>query len=177
MQILKSFFGSLADGTAVPIYTLVNARGMGARITPYGGIVQSLMVPDRAGKLGDVVLGFDTLADYLDHSPFFGCLVGRYANRIANASFTLNGVAYALPTTGGPHTLHGGTQGFDKRLWGAQAPRDAARPGAVATPDQPRWRPGIPGRALRVGRLHARRRQPRCASTTRPRRTSRRSST
>lgn len=121
MQILKSFFGSLADGTAVPIYTLVNARGMGVRITPYGGIVQSLMVPDRTGKLGDVVLGFDSLADYLDHSPFFGCLVGRYANRIANATFTLDGVDYALPAMGGPHTLHGGTEGFDKRVWGAQA--------------------------------------------------------
>ena len=80
--------GKLADGTAVALYTLVNDRGIKATITNYGGIVVSLYTPNREGKLEDVVLGFDTLQEYVDHNPFFGCLVGRYGNRIARARFS-----------------------------------------------------------------------------------------
>jgi len=121
MKIKKQPFGTLPDGTSVPLYTLVNDNGMTATITPYGGTVVSLTAPDRDGTMSDVVLGFDTLEEYLDHSPFFGCLVGRYGNRIANARFSLDGTEYALAQMGGQHHLHGGWKGFDKRLWDARA--------------------------------------------------------
>jgi aldose 1-epimerase len=94
MKIEKQAFGKTGDGAAVDLYTLTNARGMEARITTYGGIVVSLKAPDRAGKMGDVVLGYDNLEGYLKNNPYFGCITGRYANRIAKGRFTLNGVAY-----------------------------------------------------------------------------------
>ena len=101
MKIKKEPFGAMPDGTEVALYTLVNDRGMVATITNYGGIVVSLLTPDRDGNLGDVVLGFDTLQEYVDHNPFFGCLVGRYGNRIANGRFTLEDVEYVLAQNDG----------------------------------------------------------------------------
>jgi aldose 1-epimerase len=121
MKLEKQLFGMLDDGTEVPIYTLINDAGMTARITPYGGIVVALTAPDRDGVMGDVVLGFDTLAEYVDHNPFFGCLVGRYANRIAGGQFQLDGVTYTLAQNNGPNHLHGGLAGFDKQVWAARA--------------------------------------------------------
>jgi aldose 1-epimerase len=118
--IMKEPYGKLADGTAVDIYTLRNKAGMEARITNYGGIVQSLKVPDRAGKPGDVVLGYDTLAEYVKSNPYFGALVGRYGNRIAKGKFTLEGKEYTLATNNGPNALHGGLKGFDKQVWKAR---------------------------------------------------------
>ncbi len=99
------------------IYTLTNKNGLSAKITNYGGIVIALNVPDKSGQLGDVVLGYDTLEDYLKASPFFGALVGRYGNRIANGKFTLNGIEYTLAQNNGPNSLHGGLKGFDKVIW------------------------------------------------------------
>src|SRR2546422_600538 len=93
-QVTHQAFGKTSDGTPVDLYTLRNAKGAEVRISNYGGIVVSLKVPDRKGRLGDVVLGYDDLAGYLKASPYFGCLVGRYANRIAKAKFTLNGQEY-----------------------------------------------------------------------------------
>lgn len=102
------------------IYLLHNALGMEARITNYGGTVMSLRVPDRHGHLADVVLGYDSVADYTRQSPYFGCLVGRYGNRIANARFALDGQDYPLEANDGTNSLHGGRKGFDKVVWAAR---------------------------------------------------------
>ena len=119
-------FGQLADGRQVDIYTLTNASGAFVKIMTYGGIVTEIHVPDRDGKLGDVVLGFDTLDSYLKGHPFFGALCGRVANRIAKATFDLDGQTYQVAATDGENSLHGGRRGFDKRLWAAE-PQDTPR--------------------------------------------------
>lgn len=116
-SITQEKFGSLPDGRDVTIYTLRNGKGMEARIMNYGGIVQSLKVPDRNGNYGDVTLGYDDLQGYLTNSPYFGAIVGRYANRIAKGKFTLDGQEYTLAINNGPNSLHGGLKGFDKVLW------------------------------------------------------------
>lgn len=113
-------YGKTADGTPVDIYTLRNASGMEVRIMNYGGAVVSLVVPDRDGKKADVVLGYDKLDDYIASSPYFGAIVGRFANRISAGKFDLDGQHYQLATNAGVNALHGGTQGFDKRVWTAK---------------------------------------------------------
>ena len=115
--ITKADFGKTPDGQAVEIYTLRNSRGAEARIMTYGGIVQSLTMPDRNGKLADIVLGYDNLQGYVDKTPYFGALIGRYGNRIGGAKFTLEGQTYRLATNDGPNSLHGGLKGFDKVVW------------------------------------------------------------
>jgi aldose 1-epimerase len=117
--VTKSSFGTLADGTAVDLYTLTNANGLELRVTNYGGIVVSLKVPDKTGALGDIVLGFNRLEDYVKDSPYFGAIVGRYGNRIGGARFTLDGQTYKLTANDGVNTLHGGLKGFDKLVWTA----------------------------------------------------------
>ena len=107
MNISRQPFGQTPDG-ARSIYTLTNDHGLEVNITNYGGIIFSLITPDRNDQPGDIILGFDRLAQYLAKSPHFGCLVGRYANRIANGKFTLNGVEYTLAQNNGPNSLHGG---------------------------------------------------------------------
>ena len=119
-QITSEPFGTKKDGTPVTLYTLRNNQGAEARIINYGGTVLSLKVPDRHGKFDDVVLGFDTLPEYEKSSPYFGCLIGRYGNRIANGKFTLDGRTYTLATNNGPNALHGGLKGFDKVVWAAE---------------------------------------------------------
>jgi aldose 1-epimerase len=114
-------FGLTPDGKPVELYTLTNRNGVEARIMTYGGIIVSLKVPDKNGKLGDIVLGYDTLDDYVKNSPYFGALVGRYGNRIAKGHFTLDFVKYTLATNNYPNALHGGPKGFDKRVWIASA--------------------------------------------------------
>jgi len=104
----------------VDIYTLTNAAGIEARIMTYGATIVSLKTPDRHGRLQNIVLGFDTLEPYLAGVPYFGATVGRYANRIANGRFTLDGKTYQLPHNDGPNSLHGGLRGFDKRIWTAE---------------------------------------------------------
>jgi aldose 1-epimerase len=117
-------FGKTPDGKEVSLYTLKNSKGMEARIMTYGGTVVSLKVPDRSGALGDVVLGYDTLGDYIKASPYFGCLVGRYGNRIAKGKFSLNGAQYTLATNNNENHLHGGIKGFDKVIWSATILKD-----------------------------------------------------
>ena len=126
----KSPFGKLAAGTPVDLYTLTNATGMEARITNYGGIVVSLKTPDKSGKLDDVVLGFDTLAEYEAGHPYFGCIVGRYGNRIAKGKFKLQGQDVQVTAAHGGHSLHGGKDGFDKKVW--EVTKAEARDGAAA---------------------------------------------
>lgn len=115
--VSKTSFGQSPDGQPVELYTLRNRKGMEAQICDYGGIVTTLKVPGRDGKLDDVVLGYDNLAGYLKNSPFFGCIVGRYGNRIGGAKFTLDGKTYPLAANNGPNSLHGGIKGFDKAVW------------------------------------------------------------
>ena len=121
VDLVKSFI-------AVDLYTLTNRNGVSARIINYGGIVVSLNMPDRSGQLGDVVLGYDALDDYLKANPYFGAIIGRYGNRIANGKFSLNGVEYTLPRNDGPNSLHGGAKGFHTVVW-------QARP--IDNPDDP----------------------------------------
>lgn len=116
-QATSASFGHTADGQDVQIVTLTNSHGMRARVMSYGASLQSLLVPDRNGKLADVVLGYDTLQGYLDRRQYFGATVGRYANRIAHGKFTLDGKTYSLTLNDGPNSLHGGTKGFDQRVW------------------------------------------------------------
>lgn len=121
MGIHKSGFGMTKDGNAVNLYTVTNANGMEVKIINYGGIIVSVKVPDKDGQFADVVLGFDNLKDYEEKSPYFGCITGRYANRIAKGKFTLDGVGYdQLAINNGPNHLHGGLKGFDKVVWQTQ---------------------------------------------------------
>ena len=107
--ITKSSFGTLPSGQAVDLYTLSNGKGMEVKIITYGGIIQSIRVPDREGARANVALGFDNLEDYVERNPYFGCITGRYANRIALGRFTLDGVTYQLATNNGVNHLHGFT--------------------------------------------------------------------
>jgi aldose 1-epimerase len=125
MNITKESFGILPDSTPVYIFTFTNANGILMKVTNYGGIITSLEVPDRNGHLDDVVLGYDDLEGYLKDAPYFGAIVGRYGNRIANGRFTLDGQEYVLAQNNGPNSLHGGIKGFDKVLWDAQELRDS----------------------------------------------------
>ena len=121
MNIHKKFYGAVQSGTPVDLYTLTNDHGVEVKITNYGGIVVSVRTPDRNGKFDDIVLGFDTLEEYLGPHPFFGVLVGRYANRIAHGKFTLKGKEYALAKNVDENHLHGGVKGFDKVVWEAES--------------------------------------------------------
>ncbi len=117
MDIDVKPFGQMPDGRQVRLYRLQNPNGMTAEIMTYGATVVSLDVPDREGKLCDVVLGYDNLQDYIKNSPYFGAIVGRYGNRIAKGKFTIDGVTYTLATNDGENHLHGGLKGFDKVVW------------------------------------------------------------
>jgi len=113
-------FGKTTDGKSIQLYTLTNRGGMHVAIATYGGTVISLFAPDRTGRLGDVALGFGAIEPYFTKSPYFGALIGRYANRIAKGRFTLDGRTYQLAKNNGPNALHGGLKGFDKQLWTAE---------------------------------------------------------
>lgn len=127
-KIEKTVFGKTDGGTVVYLYTLSNSDNMTVKITNYGGIVTSIMVPDKEGKVGDVVLGFDSLSKYETKSPYFGALIGRYGNRIAKGKFKLNSKEYKLATNDGQNHLHGGVKGFDKRVW---EPKEIMGPDSV----------------------------------------------
>ena len=115
-EATRTPFGRTPDGIAVEAVTLTS-HGITARIITYGATLQALLVPDRRGQPADVVLGYDDLAGYVAKPQFFGATVGRYANRIAGAKFTLDGKTYSLAANDGPNALHGGTKGFDKVVW------------------------------------------------------------
>ncbi|MGI8565773.1 MAG: aldose epimerase family protein [Pyrinomonadaceae bacterium] len=119
-KIEKRAFGKTPDGTAVDLYTLTNDKGVEAKITNYGGVLVSMKVPDRRGKLADVVLGYDTFDEYLQDRAHFGSIVGRFANRIAGGKLSIAGVQYDLVKNNGENHLHGGTKGFDRVVWQAK---------------------------------------------------------
>jgi aldose 1-epimerase len=144
-RIEKDAFGTTPDGASVDRYTLTNGRGMRVRILTYGGIVQSIEVPDRRGRTANVALGFDDITDYVESSPYFGSITGRYANRIANGRFTLDGVTHQLALNDGPNHLHGGTVGFDKRIWQATEIRDRGSVGLALTYTSPAGEENYPG--------------------------------
>jgi len=143
--IQKSSFGQLPDGTEIDLYTLTNANGLSCKIITYGGTITEINTPDRDGKFANIVLGYDKLEDYLNGKDYRGAIIGRVANRIANASFTLNGKTYVLAANDGPNHLHGGLRGFDKRVWHA---KEATNPAGVAlavdytSPDNEEGYPG-----------------------------------
>ncbi|MFJ8631121.1 aldose epimerase family protein [Streptomyces sp. NPDC093568] len=139
---MSEHFGTLSDGTEVHRWTLERA-GVRVRVLSYGGIVQSLEVPDRDGHAANVVLGFAGLDGYLAHpEPFLGALIGRYANRIAGARFPLDGLTYALEPNDPPNSLHGGGHGFDKRVWEVTPVEHGVRLTRVS----PHGEEGFPGR-------------------------------
>jgi aldose 1-epimerase len=117
MNFNTELFGRTTEGEEVFLYTLTSAKGLRARITNYGAILVSVEVPDRHGKLDDITLGFESLDKYIEQKVYFGATVGRYANRIGNARFVLDGVEYKLAANNGPNHLHGGIKGFDKVVW------------------------------------------------------------
>ena len=138
----KADFGKLPDGTPVDLYTLTNRNGLVARISNYGTIITELHTPDRSGQKGDVVLGFDNLEQYLKGHPYFGCTVGRVANRIARGGFTLEGRTYTLAINNGPNHLHGGLKGFDKVVWHATPQAGASVRFEYSSPDGEEGYPG-----------------------------------
>ena len=143
--VTSEAFGHTSDGEPVDRFTLVNGNGLVARIITYGALLTELHVPDRHGRLGDVVLGFDRLENYLKGHPYFGCTTGRYANRIAKGRFTLNGKEYQLATNNGPNHLHGGVVGLDKRVWNALVMDSPLGPAVQFTYLSPDGEEGYPG--------------------------------
>ncbi|GHB07754.1 aldose epimerase family protein [Salinicola rhizosphaerae] len=149
--VQRSIFGRLPDGREVDCYRITNDDGLEMRVINYGGIIVSLKTPDRSGDLDDIVLGFNALDDYLSNAyrqanPYFGALIGRYGNRIANGRFSLGSETYRLPTNDGPNTLHGGDVGFDQRLWHAEPFSSVQGRGVVLTYTSEDGEQGFPGR-------------------------------
>ena len=139
-------FGALADGTLVQRWTLAGDRGMTVRVLTYGGIVQAIEVPGRDGRPANVTLGFAGLDAYArDNRPYFGALIGRYANRIAGGRFSLDGRAFQLPVNNPPNSLHGGGEGFDKRVWAATGIGDERSAGVELAYTSPDGEMGYPG--------------------------------
>ena len=149
MTLQKKPYGRLPDGTAVDKYSMATAKGITAEIITYGGILTSLTMPDRRGRAANVNLGFDTLEEYLGKSPYFGALVGRFANRIAKGSFAIEGRQYKLACNDGPNHLHGGVKGFDKAVWKAKPFQERGSAGVVFSYASKDGEEGFPG-ALRV---------------------------
>ena len=138
-------FGKTPDGKAVELITLKHKSGVEARVATYGGIILSLRTSDRTGAFDDIVLGFDDITPYFDKSPYFGCIIGRYCNRIAKGQFTLDGTTYKLATNNGPNHLHGGVKGWDKVVWAATTFHDARGVGVVLRYTSPDGEEGYPG--------------------------------
>lgn len=145
MDIHKEVFGSTPDGSVVELYSLINSNGLKARIITYGAILVSLETPDRNGRLTDITLGYDSMEGYIRNSPYFGAIVGRFANRIAKGKFTLNGAEYQLATNNGENHLHGGIKGFDKVIWKAEPLKQEGAVGVSLTYLSTNGEEGYPG--------------------------------
>src|SRR5204863_2653979 len=138
-------FGQLPDGRGVELFTLKSGHGIEVSVMTYGAIITAIRTPDKSGHVADVALGFDSLVGYLAGSPYFGAVVGRYANRIAGGRFTLDGVWYQLARNNGPNTLHGGARGFDKVLWEGEPFEAGSTVGVRLRYDSPDGEEGYPG--------------------------------
>ena len=145
-SIAKDVFGTLPDGRAVDRVVLRGQSGFEARIITHGAVIQALIAPDAKGATDDVVLGYDDLAGYLAERKFFGATVGRYANRIADARFVLDGETVQLAANNGPNALHGGLDGFDRKLWQIADLADGAQPAVTLTYTSEHGEEGYPGR-------------------------------
>ncbi|MCK9203112.1 MAG: galactose mutarotase [Bacteroidales bacterium] len=144
LSVMKTSFGTV-DNKAVYLFTLHNINGLTVKITNYGGIITSIKMPDKNGKSGDIVLGYDSLSSYIANSPYFGAIVGRYGNRIAKGHFTLDGKTYKLAVNNGNNSLHGGIKGFDKVVWDAEMLKDSTSAGLVLTYLSKDGEEGYPG--------------------------------
>jgi len=144
-SVTQQEFGKMPSGESVQLFTLKNKNGIEVSITNYGGIITSLKTFDGKGLLADVALGFDTLERYLQPHPYFGAIIGRYGNRIGKARFTLDGVTYTLAKNNGENSLHGGNQGFDKKLWKARAEQGPSAQTLVLEYTSPDGEEGYPG--------------------------------
>ncbi|MBE6631958.1 MAG: galactose mutarotase [Ruminococcaceae bacterium] len=138
-------FGKLSSGETIFAYTLSNSSGVSATILNFGGILQSLYVPDKNGKAEDIVCGFDTVEDYLADRQYFGALIGRYANRIKNASFTIDGKVYQLTKNEGNNQLHGGITSYDRRIWNVNVIENGEEVTAELSIFSPDGDEGFPG--------------------------------
>ncbi len=138
-------FGKMPDGTTVEKYTLRNSEGMQASVITYGAVLQSLLVPDRQGKNDDVVMGFDDLDGYLKATAHFGATIGRFANRLADGKFSLDGKSYQVPINNKTNALHGGPNGFDKQVWKAEPVKDKGWVGVKLTYTSVDGEMGFPG--------------------------------
>ncbi|MFK7979055.1 MAG: aldose epimerase family protein [Saprospiraceae bacterium] len=146
MAISKQSFGTLPNQVPVDLFTLTNKHGMQVKITNYGGIITSIQVPDKNGLLGEINLGFDNLKAYLQESqPYFGAIIGRYGNRIANGKFTIAGQSYNLAQNSASNHLHGGNKGFDKVVWQAEMIEKRNIPSLILTYLSPDGQEGYPG--------------------------------
>jgi aldose 1-epimerase len=145
-QIERSPFGRMPDGTSVELYTLRGSDGVSAGITTYGGTIVWLEAPDASGTVGDVTLGFDSLDGYLANgNVYFGCIVGRYGNRIAGGRFALEGKEHVLARNDGPNHLHGGVRSFDKVVWTARPMATPSGPALQLSRLSPDGEEGYPG--------------------------------
>ena len=145
VTVVRETFGHLPSGEQVESFTIANAGGVSLTAITYGAIIVSLNTPDRDGRVADIVLGFDSLAGYLGEHPYFGAVVGRYANRIARGTFTLDGATYTLAANNAPNHLHGGDRGFDAKLWTAEPFDGTDRAGVVLRYTSPDGEEGYPG--------------------------------
>jgi aldose 1-epimerase len=145
ITITKNAFGTTPEGKAVEQYVLANSQGMEVSVITYGGIITSWKVPGKDGALQDVVLGYDSLGQYLESNPYFGALIGRYGNRIAGAAFTIDGQEYSLAKNDGPNHLHGGLKGFDKVVWTARAEQSDKEARLILSYTSPDGEEGYPG--------------------------------
>ncbi len=144
-SVASAPFGVLPSGDSVPIYTITNRHGLEVRAIPFGAVIVSIRTPDRDGAFADITLGFDSLAGYEENAPYFGALVGRYANRIARGRFTLDGTTYRLATNNGVNALHGGVRGFNKVLWQASPFEHDSSAGVEMRYTSPDGEEGYPG--------------------------------
>ncbi len=147
-KVEKSFFGMTPEGDSAMLYTLKNEKDITVTITNYGGIITGIHTPDKNGKIRNITLGFDNLDQYLEGHPYFGAIVGRYGNRIANAQFSLDGESYQLAVNNGNNALHGGLKGFDKKLWSPEVIGCAERSVLKLTYTSPDGEEGYPGNLM-----------------------------
>jgi aldose 1-epimerase len=144
-SVTSKSFGQLKDGTKVALYTLKNKRGFEMSVMNYGGVIVSMLAPDKNGVVEDITLGYDSLSDYEDNRQFFGALIGRYGNRIAKGKFSLDGKEYSLATNNGVNHLHGGIAGFDRVIWNIEVKKMAENPSLLLTYVSKDGEEGYPG--------------------------------